>query len=591
MRSRWNKKLKKPYQQETQPTDFLSTHKIIILIIGFPIFLFSRDFSWDIGVISYQGRGDQEGEVYNYNENFLSLTAHSGPWYLDLNLEYSSPPEYGLNFAGIQHALLRYSNDSWMLEAGDISAVFGRGLSLNLFDDQTIDFDNRILGVRAQADVFSRHQVQALAGMNENHNYYSSESELRKPDGNAKFRLAGVETTINSKSGTWSFSPYYLHTRMISDHSVYKLNPAVGIVRRDTSDQTQNAVQLGWSQSLYRNSWDVYLEYSHTWRAYDQPLLEQSIYQSVDGIYLQNDGIDYERQGQALNIQINWFPSWATIMFDYRRYLNGPELNRDKRNPLLLGQKALLWQLGPTGIRQHDVSLLANVTHPVDYGDELGWTLELSRSLRDQWRMILYASQISQARDSRDVNQDPGFFASGNIAQHPWAEYFIELEYLGQKLSQRMLAAYTKSVLSGVNTAEVSQHYTFVPAYLSWIVSADIVSSLVLELQQTRVSGRSYSNAILDGHSFNSSHLVGSVDYGGNYSLSFIWDASDDPLLNAGTHRVKHWVSGEISVKPLDGLWVRASYGKEKGGVRCTGGVCRILNPYEGFRLSLEWRR
>ncbi len=28
-------------------------------------------------------------------------------------------------------------------------------------------------------------------------------------------------------------------------------------------------------------------------------------------------------------------------------------------------------------------------------------------------------------------------------------------------------------------------------------------------------------------------------------------------------------------------------YGSERGGVVCTGGVCRLINPFTGFRLSL----
>ena len=563
----------------------------IVLLIGVPIILLSNDLSWNYGITSNLGRGDQQGETYDYSENYLSLSGQLGAWYLDLNLEYSSPPEYGYSLTGIQNILLRYTATAWTLEAGDLNAVFGRGLALQTYEDQTIDFDNRIRGLRLRSSLLGQHEINLLAGFNENYRFYSPSSELREPDGEAEYRMVGAETMINSSGGVWSLAPYIIASQMRSDYSRYNIDPELGIVRLDTLLQTQNAMQLGWSQAVYGSNWDIFLEYNRTWKAFDQPLVEQNIYQTGAGVALHNGLIEYEREGQALNLQLNWFPDWATIMFDYRRYLSGPELTSDKRNPLLLSQKALPWQLGPTGIRQHDISLLGNVTHPVDYGDELGWTLELTKYFGYSWSMVLNASQISRSRDSRDMSLEAGILPTNDIRQHPWSEYFAEFEYTGERLSQRMLVAFTQSVLSGMNSAEISDHITVVPAYFSWVINPNLVANGLIELQHSTVSGVSYDDEEQDGHEYGSYHLVGSIDYKSDYSFSVIWDASDDPLLNTGVEQMQHWVSGEVSAKPLDGLWIRASYGKEKGGVRCTGGVCRILNPFEGFRLTLEWRR
>ena len=591
MRSKWKQRSRRPYQLRDQATDLLLYLRNIFLLIGLPVYLFSSDISWNYGITTNLGRGEQQGQDYDYSENYLSLSGQSGPWYLDLSLEYSSPPEYGYDFSGVQNLLLRYTSDSWVLEAGDISAVFGNGLALQLYEDQTIDFDNRIRGIRIQSEFLPSNAIKFIAGMNDSYRFYSPSSDLREPDGEASFRLIGLESSHVNGSGTWMVSPYLIGSQMVSDHSKFVLDTQSGSVNLDTSSQTQHAIQVGLGQTVSGSSWDVYLEFSSVWKAFDHPLIEQSVLQTGNGVTLRNEMIEYERQGQALNFQLNWFPEWATLMFDYRRYLSGPEINADKRDPLLLGQKALPWQMGPTGVRQHDINLLANVTHPVDYGDELGWTVEMRKYFGHSWNLILNASQVSRSRDNRDMSLDAGVFPSSDIRQHPWSEYFIELDYAGNRLSQRMLAASTRSVLSGVNSAEVSHHLTLVPAYMSWIINPDLVVTGVVELQKTRVTGISYDDIELDGHEFSSYHLVGSMDLQGKYSLSVIWDANDDPLLNAGKHEMQNWISGELSVKPLDGLWLRASYGKEKGGVRCTGGVCRILNPFEGFRVSMEWRR
>jgi len=366
------------------------------------------------------GRGEQIGLDYDYLETYLSGSVSSGPWYLDLNLEYSDPPEYGYEFQGVERAFLSYTSDIWTIEAGDISAVFGRGLALNLYRDQAIDFDNQVMGLRLSTTFFNDHELDFLVGSKGDYRFYSPSSDLREPDGEAAYELVGLEGTINSESGVWTWSPYFIGSRLQSDYSWSSLDPTSGGLIADTVTQTMHVIQGGWGQAIYGESWDLYLEYNNTWKAFDYPLLEQTILQDENGITLVNNSRTYTAPGQALNIQVNWFPEWFTAMFEYKRYLNGPETSADKRNPLLLASKPLPWQIGPTGIRQHDISLLGNVTHPVDYGDELGWNLELRRAINDQWSLTLNASQTSQARDSRDLEQSAGFWPEQDVRQNPW---------------------------------------------------------------------------------------------------------------------------------------------------------------------------
>jgi len=567
----------------------LTPHRIF-LIFFLSLSLMAENVSWNIATISNLGRGEQVGLGYDYLETYINGTLQSGPWNLELRLEYSDPPEYGYTFTGLDRAVLRYTGNAWTLEAGDIAAVFGRGLALNLYEDQSIDFDNEIKGLRLTSSLLQDHEIDIFAGLRKQYRFYSPRSNLREPDGEADYELAGLEMTFNGASGSWSGSPYFIGSRFRSEYLWRELDPMLGIVTADTLTQTMHIIQSGWRQSLYGQFWDLYFEYNRTWKTFDYPLITQNIIQTEDGLTLQNGTLEYASPGQALNLQVNWFPEWFTAMFEYKRYLNGPELTENKRNPFLLAGKPLPWQLGPTGIRQHDINLLANVTHPVDYGDELGWGLELGRSLNDRWFVNLNAAQTSQARDSRDLDQAAGYIPRQEITRNPWQEYFMEVEYIGDHLSQRMFIAYTRSVLSGEIAAEIARHFTVVPVYLSWHSSDELVFSTVIELQNSSVSGELYRGEVVNGHNYQSTHGVGSIDLKHNYSVSVIWDTSNDPLLNDGLNETRHWISGEVSLKPLDGLWVRASYGTEKGGIRCTGGVCRVLNPFEGFRMALEWR-
>ena len=547
--------------------------------------LLSQGISWNIGYLSQIGRGEQSGIDYNYLENYLNTSLEYGHWYLDLSFEYSDPPEYGFETKSFDRFFLSYIGDTRTLEVGDISAVFGRGLSLNLDENQAIDFDNEIQGLRLTSALMMNHELDIIIGRNQDYRFYSPSSDLREPDGQSTYDLAGLEATFNPSNGNWSTVPYLIGSRMSSDYSWRQINPLSGSITTDTVSQTMHAIQAGLGQALYADSWDLYIEYSRTLKDLDYPILEQIISQNEAGISLQNTSKSYDLNADALNIQVNWFPEWFTSNFEYKRYLNGVESSADKRDPLRLATKPLPWQMGPTGIREHDISLLGNVTHPVDYGDELGWNLEIRRNLNDRWSMILNGAQTSQS-----AKDGTGFWPEQNLSLNPWQEYFTEFEYSGDAIYQRMLLAYTKSVLSGQSAAEIVEHYTLVPAYLSWHPNDELVLSTVIELQHSIVSGETYAGGVIEGHEFNSSHNILSADYRHNYSAALIWDTSNDPNINEGVHETQHWISGELSIKPIDGLWVRTSYGKEKGGVRCTGGVCRVLNPFEGFRMTLEWR-
>ncbi|MCF7921553.1 MAG: DUF6029 family protein [Candidatus Marinimicrobia bacterium] len=557
-----------------------------LILLTIPLSMLAEELSWDFSLKSNLGRGEQVGNDYNYFENFISGSVEFGQWYLDLAIESSQPPEYGFEYQGIDRFFLSYIGNSHSLELGDISAVFGRGLALNLDENQAIDFDNEIKGIRYSSVFMDNHEFDILAGFKKEYRFYSPSSELREPDGMAAYELAGAEATINSENGKWSMIPYVVVSHMQSDFVWQELDIDGGVIITDTVTQNMNAIQSGWGQSIYGENWDLYLEYNNTWKAFDYPVLTQSIQGLENGQSLINDAPEYRGNGQAFNLQLNWFPEWFTSLIEYKRYLNGPETTSQKRNPLLLATKPLPWQMGPTGIREHDISLLGNVTHPIDYGDELGWNLELRKTLSDTWSVVINGARTSQSA----AQGAPGILPTQDLDRNPWQEYYAEFEYSGSNFYQRMLIAYTKSVLSGQSSAEVMEHVTLVPAYLSWHPNENLVLSTVVELQTSKVYGELYAGEVLEGHSFQSGHFIASADYSHNYSAAIIWDTSNDPNLISGDERTQHWVSGEVSVKPMTGFWLRASYGKEKGGVRCTGGVCRVINPFEGFRLALEWR-
>jgi hypothetical protein len=84
---------------------------------------------------------------YNYFENLLDINLSYSRFNLYEQWEYSDPPQFGYPLQKLNKAYLEYVDDNLMVKLGDIYTLYGRGLGLNLFQDQSLDFDNSLRGV------------------------------------------------------------------------------------------------------------------------------------------------------------------------------------------------------------------------------------------------------------------------------------------------------------------------------------------------------------------------------------------------------------------------------------------------------------
>jgi hypothetical protein len=82
-----------------------------------------------------------------------------------------------------------------------------------------------------------------------------------------------------------------------------------------------------------------------------------------------------------------------------------------------------------------------------------------------------------------------------------------------------------------------------------------------------------------------------SLTWAGKLTGTFTLDHTTNPLvLNDGTGNVSEEVfaAGELQFKPNQELTLKAFYGAQKGGIRCAGGQCRTLPPFDGAKVSVS---
>ena len=72
---------------------------------------------------------------FNFSEHFFDGQINLGSWSAWSQLEFSEPPELGVDFSGLRKFKLEYLGDNFSLEMGDVYTIWGRGLILNQVDE------------------------------------------------------------------------------------------------------------------------------------------------------------------------------------------------------------------------------------------------------------------------------------------------------------------------------------------------------------------------------------------------------------------------------------------------------------------------
>ena len=105
--------------------------------------------------------------------------------------------------------------------------------------------------------------------------------------------------------------------------------------------------------------------------------------------------------------------------------------------------------------------------------------------------------------------------------------------------------------------------------------------SLEADTQYKDFTGRHFD--YFESRSFLSLH------YSPYWILTFMYDKTTDPQVLALKDK-EDWFALQLEIKVLSAHVIRISYGATKGGVKCSGGVCRFFPPFEGFRMEANLR-
>ena len=570
----------------------ISRRLLFVWILFLSATLIAQSIEYSLGFQSRLGRGDQIGIPYDYSESYLDLQASAKNWTLMTQLEWSQPPEYGRELIGIHRFSVERFKGSALFQLGHLAHIFGSGMSLNLYEDQNINLDNMPLGLKLSFRTKNDALITALVGRKDNFQYYAPGSNSRVPDGDVSYDIAGIELEKSLFDGAIGFQPRLVWSNFKSDIQHLSLNTPGQLIQNQIRQQMMTW-DMGVSSGFYGLNWDIKMDASYQMKLADVPFLNQEIHFDAHVASIVNTSLDQNFSGKSVYSRFSWYPDWMTASLEYKYYGLNQTSPNDRIDVYRLGLQPLPFQVGPTVIRQHELALLASVTHPVDYADEMGFYGEIIIPMQN-FILSMDATIASWTTNwSNEFYQDSRYFPSLHSTYQPFWELHSEFDYSGDSFTSKSGIALTESALNGIDVAEITRHFTLVPTYFSWHFNDTYSIGGLMEYQNSSVFSLPFETDIRShGHDYESYHFIASVDIMSKYSLAYISDFSSDPALYQGdrTEGFQSWNSVDVSSRTLENLSIRMSYGSEKGGVRCTGGVCRLINPFEGFRMIMEYR-
>ncbi|NQT96902.1 MAG: hypothetical protein HQ562_04090 [Candidatus Marinimicrobia bacterium] len=534
-----------------------------------------------------------------YSESILNGNALLGNFNSWFQLEFSNPPELGRTVNGLQKFRLEYNTANSVFKFGDIYEIWGRGLVLNQYEDQLVDFDNSLTGISIRNQWNESLDWSIISGYRERH------------------RLFGADANYTLKSLSVGIS--YLQSR--EQHLFEKFVPSTGYVL-DSLMVTHRVKDL---RTEYFADWyDIYVEYADK-RTYDFNT------DSIRSFY--NGG----GQGFYSNLNI-YIGAWALSM-DYKKY----SFNISEPDPFSVADNysgIFSFQRPPTVIREHTSRLLNRITHQVNFDDEVGYQIELSGPVLSDIMVLANYSKTSRndvwnkievPNDTTNIYfhwewqsvESTGLLPLTETYSVPFEELYLEVEgfSFNDRLHYRIGAARTIEVIDIFDHRitdttrnimyEEAGAITF-PTALDWNINKRWNFEVKYEYQEfkkykriinTQTGIDTKESLFATPVQYNAFLSLG-VSHSPGWSCALLIDASSrlefgttpqldnintlEKIVSNFIDLENRWIALELRWNITNSHTLTLTYGSQQGGILCSNGVCREIEAFEdGFKFTL----
>jgi len=499
-----------------------------------------------------------------YFENLTDARLNVNGVIFGMRYEISDPIEYGLNFKGVRKRYIEYNHDIGVsLRAGDYWEIISRGLSLNIFEDRALGYDTGIDGIRlVYQNKFGKKKPFGLKFMvlGGDINY----SDYITPERIEKYKI---------RSAYGEFSP--LKPLTLGLNYVY----SIGNLPEENVNTVVHTDLPEINLNLNLSEFQFYAAYSHkSSRVTPNEVYPQPLTGLGDGFYS----------------SLAYFKNKIGITLDYKNYRYDITLpdNRSATRPT----RMLPYQNPPTAQKEHTSTLISRNPHVVDFNDEVGGQVDIVYSPNDKLSFNFNGSIASRHYEYVDTDTTTGLAykrveRSGNFLPSlddplsPFWEIYLEGEYYASD------KVYTKLAFARQNSTLYNQVFpqnsekiftTTIPLEFKYSFNPVYTVTFIGEQQWVHNSFRTSREA---DQNFTNQFLSFTFSRSPNLNVTFNTESTNDDEEPTGK---KFWWLSEISFKINQSNTILVSYGSERGGLRCSNGICRFVQPFEGFRAAVQ---
>ena len=570
---------------------------------------------WAIAIVSAQVSftGNTEtriGESSNgfyYNETLINTNLQYDAFTNWIQLEYSDPPELGRRINGVRKLRLEYENGPVTLKLGDLYEIWGRGLVLNSVDDQPIDRDTGIRGLSARytTESFTGQFITGRADINQS-TIYALDYNTRTHNYHLTYNLYGL--AMNKLLGNHELGASFLQS--LEQHPVNTF-PV------DTLEVKNQLTSINYG--VTQPSFDFYAEY----------IMNQSF------TFTENRW-ERHKDGRGLYSNLNLYLKLFSLNLEYINYHFGDFDPFSRWNMVDNYGYYQPYQNPPIAMHIHENVLMNRISHQTDFNNEVGFKAEFMGSLAENIEFLAIFSQSNRTHTWL-MNEDYSwrqqerlsFFPSFEPAAMPFKDFYGELTFnlLKNNLYLKFGYADSKDITdllqntltdtSQTLTYSIASAKTF-PLNISYTLGNGWSVDAKLELQWLQkgywwfekrnnvIVADSLMSIFLDDEGKRVDHeknsfISLSIAKSPKWSVTFTTDQASikeafgdkESIVNPlekllGVDQEKNWVNVEFVYHLTSSMRLSLMYGSLKGGLLCTNGVCRIIEPFDdGFKLGL----
>ncbi len=543
--------------------------KILILIIAlFPGCLFAQGFL-EGGKVT--GNFQLDAQYYNKDSligapdvpekmllnGFANILYTQGNFSAGVRYESYQNPMLGFDKrykgSGFAYRFASYTNDQFEITVGNFYEQFGSGLILRSYEERNLGLDNAFDGIRVRYNPFQGVTVKGLIG---EQRYFWEKGPGIVRGADAEFQLNDLIGAMEESKTRISLGASMVSKYQATEDIIFGYIDTVGYKYVLPENVAAFAGRIG----LNRGNFGLNVEYAH--KSKDPNADNSFIYRDGQALLLTTT---YSQKGLGIYLSAKRIDNMA---FKSKRTEKGNMLNINYLPALTKQHTYSLAAIYPYATQPNgEMALQGEIVYTIPKGKLLGGKYGTEVKLN-----FSRANSIDKTNLNDTTGYESSFFKPGDEL------YFQDINVeIAKKFSKKLKATFT--YINLIYNQSVIEGHPNEPDVKANIAIADVTwrftdkKALRTEIQHlwTKEDDKNWVMGLLE------------------YSIAPAWFFSVSDMYNYGNDvkdKQIHYMN--IAVGYSRGTnRIQLSYGKQREGIICVGGVCRQVPASNGFSLSI----